>query len=440
MAPFGPFEPHPELAVAVSGGADSLALCLLAQDWAVSQGGGAVGLTVDHGLRPESGREARLVRGWLRARGIPHRILRWEGPKPESELQAAAREARYRLLLDWCRARGVLHLLLAHHEGDQAETVLLRLSRGSGLDGLAGMPAVREGFDARILRPLLPVSKDRLKATLRARGQEWIEDPSNVDLSFARARVRSLLPRLAAGGLELRRIAASAQRLGAVRRALEDACARLLAAAAAPCPAGYLWLEAKPLAEADDEVRRRALLRCLLSVSGAVYGPRQERLDRLAAEIKEGLGKGRTLGGCRIVPMGERLLVCRETRGAGERVAVEAGMRVLWDGRFDILLGAPRARRPAAARGPRAVLARLGSEGWRDVIARAPKLRESIVPAPARLTLPALWAGREVIDVPHLGFRAEGAAGLEIAFARWTPPHALMGPGFPVAETALSII
>lgn len=439
MAPFGPFEPRPMLAVAVSGGADSLALCLLARDWAARRGGAAVGLTVDHGLRPESGREARLVGRWLRARGIQHRILRWQGPKPETALQAAAREARYRLLWDWCRDRGVLHLLLAHHEGDQAETVLLRLERGSGLDGLAGMPAVREGYEARILRPLLAQPKDRLKATLRARGQDWIEDPSNVDLSFARARVRALLPRLAAGGLEPRRVAASAERLGAVRRALDDACGRLLAAAAAPYPAGYLWLEAKPLAEADDEVRRRALLRCLLCVSGAVYGPRQERLRRLAAEIGSGLGKASTLGGCRIVPMGRRLLVCREARGAGERVEVEPGMRFLWDGRFDVSIGARRGRR-AAARGPRPVLARLGSEGWRSVVAQAPDLRSTIVPAPARLALPALWLGREVFEVPHLGFRGESPHAVEITFARWSPQHALMGPGFSVAETGLSII
>ncbi|HZD25370.1 MAG TPA: tRNA lysidine(34) synthetase TilS, partial [Alphaproteobacteria bacterium] len=143
MAPFAPFEATPALAVAVSGGADSLALALLADGWARRRGGVATALTVDHGLRPEAAAEARRVGRWLAARGIPHRILRWRGDKPATAVQAKARAARYALLADWCRRHGVLHLLTAHHRGDQAETVLMRLAHGSGVDGLAGMARQR---------------------------------------------------------------------------------------------------------------------------------------------------------------------------------------------------------------------------------------------------------------------------------------------------------
>src|SRR5712692_9076186 len=132
MAGLGPFEARPRLAVAVSGGPDSLALAILCHRWAAARGGEAFALSVDHRLRPESAAEVRQVRRWLRALGIPHHVLVWKRPgaRPSSALQAAARAARYGLLAQWCSRRGVLHLALAHHAGDQAETVLMRLARG----------------------------------------------------------------------------------------------------------------------------------------------------------------------------------------------------------------------------------------------------------------------------------------------------------------------
>nr|WP_083901585.1 tRNA lysidine(34) synthetase TilS [Azospirillum sp. B4] len=126
MAPLGPFETAPVLAVGVSGGRDSLALTLLAHRWAQARGGRIQAFTVDHALRPESAAEAAQVARWLAARGIDHAILTWEGPKPATGLQAAARQARYALLAAACRERGILHLCLAHHREDQAETVALR--------------------------------------------------------------------------------------------------------------------------------------------------------------------------------------------------------------------------------------------------------------------------------------------------------------------------
>ena len=190
MAALGPFERRPRLAVAVSGGPDSLALCLLAERWAQARGGATVGLIVDHGLRPESAREAGQVAAWLSARGIAQQVLSWQGAKPASGIQAAARAARYELLCAWCRAAGVLHLLTAHHRDDQAETVALRQARGSGADGLAGIAPVRELAGLRLLRPLLTVPKAALTALLAAAGQPWLEDPSNRAAAFARARLR----------------------------------------------------------------------------------------------------------------------------------------------------------------------------------------------------------------------------------------------------------
>src|SRR6185436_2130692 len=186
MAPFAPFETAPTVAVAVSGGRDSLALALLARAWAAGRGGNVIALIVDHGLRAESAGEAATTLGVLRQQGIEGVILCWSGAKPSSAVQEAARAARYRLLREECRRRGVLHLLVAHHADDQAETVAMRAARQSGPDGLAGMSAAVELPEVRLLRPLLGVLRSRLTATLIARGVPWIDDPSNADPRFER--------------------------------------------------------------------------------------------------------------------------------------------------------------------------------------------------------------------------------------------------------------
>jgi tRNA(Ile)-lysidine synthase len=349
---FAPFEPGPRLAIGVSGGADSLALTLLTQAWAAARGGAVTALTVDHGLRPEAAAEARQVGAWLGARGIEHRVLAWHGPRPSHGIQAAAREARYRLLEEWCAQSGVLHLLLAHHQDDQAETVLLRLMRGSGPDGLAGMSASVERVQCRVLRPLLPVARARLVATLHRLGQPWIEDPSNRDHRYARARLRQGLTPLAEAGLTAERLAAAAARLGRVRAALEAEAARLLARCVAIDPAGFARLDAAALAAAPAEVGARALAALLLMVSGAAYPPRGERLQRLYRRlVGGGLGGGSTLGGCRILPRRGGVLVCREGAAMAPPVAAGPGAVVTWDGRFRLRMpaGAPAGLRLGAA-------------------------------------------------------------------------------------------
>ncbi|MEK9646358.1 MAG: tRNA lysidine(34) synthetase TilS, partial [Alphaproteobacteria bacterium] len=158
----GPFETAPHIAVAVSGGADSMALLLLAAAWAADRSGRVTALTVDHGLRAEAAAEAAEVARRCRARGIACETMRWDGDKPATGIQEAARSARYDLMTGWCRDRAVAHLLVAHHAGDQAETFLYRMGRGSGADGLAGMPAAVVRAGVRLLRPLLDVAPERL--------------------------------------------------------------------------------------------------------------------------------------------------------------------------------------------------------------------------------------------------------------------------------------
>jgi tRNA(Ile)-lysidine synthase len=292
-----------------------LALLLLVHHWARARDGSAIGLSVDHRLRAESAGEIRQVHRWLAARGLMHRTLVWRHPQgtPTAAVQASAREARYRLLTRWCARKGILHLALAHHAGDQAETVMMRLARGSGVEGLAGMSAILARDGVRLIRPLLLVDPDRLRATLRAAGQDWIEDPSNSNASFERVRWRRFIPpeqRVA--------MARAAAEIGRERERRERRLAEILAGARFEA-AGHLSLPLETLLAAAPELTLAALSRCLIAVGGRPYPPRRENLERLLSNLAAA-GPARTLAGCRLARRGDRLAIFRE---AGPRNEVK---------------------------------------------------------------------------------------------------------------------
>jgi len=408
MLSLGPFEPWPRLAVAVSGGPDSLALTLLADAWARARGGRIVAVTVDHRLRPEAAAEAVQVGRWLAARGIEHRILVREGERPAADIQAVARAARHDLLGRFCAEAGFLHLLLAHHREDQAETLLLRLGRGSGLDGLAAMAPHKPTRWGQILRPLLDIPRARLRATLSERGQPWIDDPSNTDPAYARVRLRQLAPTLAAEGLSPARLAATAARLGRARAAVEREVAKAAVRLVSLYPAGFARLAADGLADLSDEVGLRLLARLLAVVGGEPLPPRLERLERLAAGLGSGGQAGMTLAGCRIVADPGGWVVCREPARVAAPVRLDPGTSQVWDRRFVVSL-APSA--PSAL-----WLGALGASPGRELAERARRLA---IPACARPTIPAFSDQQGVFAVPHLVYNRtgapDGACGLEPA-------------------------
>jgi tRNA(Ile)-lysidine synthase len=429
MAPLGPFEGRPVLAAAVSGGADSMALCLLAHDWARARDGRVAALVVDHGLRSNSAEEAAEVVRRLSALGVEATPLRWENPRRDADVQASARRARYRLMSRWCREAGVLHLLLAHHRDDQAETFLIRLGHSSGLDGLAAMAPIRETNSLRILRPLLPVDPARLRAVLKERGQSWIEDPSNRDPGFERVRIRRLLPALGREGVTAARLARTARALGRARAVVEAAVARHLADCATVHPAGYCLLDRARWLEAPEEISRRALLRVLLCVGGGTYPPRGDRLARLWQALADEGGEAmaaRTLAGCRVLVGSGRVLVCREAGAATGETALDAGRPEAWDGRF--MVCAPDQRRAPAG----LTVRRLGEAGWAAAAAAHPGPRDAGIPAAVRPGLPAMYGLDGLVAVPHLKFvRADiGTAEFPDFRAEFRPVQPLAAPAF----------
>jgi tRNA(Ile)-lysidine synthase len=394
LAPLSEFS---RVALAVSGGPDSVALMRLAAEGrAANVAGPALSvLTVDHGLRPSSRAEAEQVAGMASALGLPHAILTWEHEQlPAASLQERARVARYDLMAAYCHAHGIPALVTAHTLDDQAETFLMRLKRGSGLDGLAAIPERGEWAGIVILRPLLDVPKARLVATLEAAGVTFVSDPSNVDPRFERARLRESTAALAALGLTPDAIALSARRLRRARAALESAASDFLAAHSEMSEAGYALVDAGALADAPEEIALRALARIIEAVGGAGERVRLAKLEALLAAMKQEPGKAHTLGRCRIESVNGRLGVFREVRGEGLPTAlIRPGQRALWDNRFRIELGAGE---------PEPIVVKaLGEEGL-----RALRDREALPPSLPRLAgraLPACWRGEVLLGLPRLG-------------------------------------
>jgi tRNA(Ile)-lysidine synthase len=272
---FGALAECPALVVAVSGGPDSTALLWLTARWRsrLTQGPTLVAVTVDHGLRPESASEVRAVKRLAKKLNVDHQTVRWTGRKPATGIQEAAREARYRLLSEAARKAGAGHILTAHTLDDQAETVLFRMARGSGVSGLAGMgftagvPAV-EGRDIVLVRPLLLVSKARLIATLKAAKLAYSVDPSNADPRFARPRLRALLPALAREGLTAERLGRLARRVARIDEVLVKT---VNAAQAVLCPepwppAGPVSVDLEAFLNLPAEVGLRLLARMIACV------------------------------------------------------------------------------------------------------------------------------------------------------------------------------
>ena len=262
---FSGLQTLPVLVLAVSGGPDSTALMVLAARWrdSLKTKPKLVAVTVDHGLRKESKAEAAAVTRLARALDIAHRTLRWTGGKPKSGLQEAARLARYRLLGRAARRAGGTHIITAHTLDDQSETVLIRMSRGSGISGLGAMQrisVVPQNEELFVVRPLLEIPKARLIATLNAAGISYADDPSNRDPRFTRARLRALMHLLAEEGLDAAQLARLARRLKRADVAIERAVERAVAELFVELPgAPAIAIEARRFADLPAEVALRLL-------------------------------------------------------------------------------------------------------------------------------------------------------------------------------------
>lgn len=374
------------IGVAVSGGGDSLALMALMADWAGAQGATLHAVTVDHGLRAGAASEAAQVALQAEALGVPHQILRWTG-KVQGNLQDAARRARRTLVADWARGLGLGAVALGHTQDDQAETVLMRLARGSGVDGLAAMAPVRHSDGMVWLRPLLDVPRAALREELQARGLTWVEDPSNADPRFDRVRARQALAVLAPLGLDAARLAETAAAMRLARQALGQVAAGAVATLMRMTDTGDVAIDSAGLAAQPQDLRERLVAQVLCTLSGNPYRPRR-------AALRRALGQGRaTLHGCLIERDAQATRITREWKAAP---ASRAALQAVWDGRW--LLSAPPTADPAAI--AELELRALGPEG----IAQCPAGARPGWPRASLMATPAVWSGSTLVAAPLAGW------------------------------------
>lgn len=433
MRSAGPFPQAPRIAVGLSGGGDSMTLTMLARDWVMGRGGTLAALTVDHGLRPEAAAEARTVAGWCADLSVPHEILVWEGTKPEKGIQAAARVARYRLLTDWCHGHGYTELLVGHTENDQAETFLLRVGRGSGIDGLAAMPLVSHRDGLRLIRPLLTVSQARIAATVAERSLPTVTDPGNADRRYARVRLRDTVAALETQGISARTIAQTARIFGTLRAARETAIGDLAERIATVHAEGYAEIDRAGLVAADADIARGLVSVLIGAVGGRDYPPRRERMDRLMEFVLgDTVFRPRTLGNCVLGIRQNLLTIRREYRTIGHVEPVISGERVIWDGRFDVVFAqnpSPDNHNKFDAYELRA----LGEAGWRQIVGTARGAEIRRIPGPVRYALPSIWENGDVVEVPHLNYRAKQMIENVVESAQFRRQPALWSQSFWVA-------
>ncbi len=322
VALFAPVAGRSGVGLAVSGGPDSLALLLLAAAWRRHSATAPPLLvySVDHGLRPESADEVGFVLETARHHGLPARGLRWEGPRPTSGIQAAARLARYRLMRDALAADGAQVLMTAHHLGDQAETVLMRLAHGSGIEGLRGMDSVAVVEGCELFRPLLCVAPERLRQIVATAGLTPVSDPSNLDNDYERVRWRRMLPLLAAQGLDAERLSRFARRMGETDAMIERQAEAARAELVHDTGEHTNRIGHAAFAQLDRPVAVRLLARVLAEVGGHRKPHALGAVEALHDKLKSpAVLRRASLHGCLVDSDGVKITVNRE--GARRRNA-----------------------------------------------------------------------------------------------------------------------
>lgn len=373
------------LGIAVSGGSDSVALMHLLHDWSRDGGPNLRAVTVDHGLRAESAQEAQHVAEQAAGLGIPHDCLSWTGWNGNGNLPDQARRARYGLMTDWALEHGIEHVALGHTADDQAETLLMRLAREAGVDGLSAMSDTRRNGPVVFCRPALRTTREELRDVLRAKGVSWIDDPTNEDDTYERVRARQVLSALAPMGITAASLSAVAHHMGEVRKTLYW-YVFLAAREMVSFQAGDILLDRKQFRTLQNEVKRRLLQSILKWISNADYPPRGKAIDLLMESIRGGTDM--TLQGCRVILETHRLRITREYNAVAE---LRLPVGEIWDNRW---------RLTGLVSAPDLEIGALGSEGLRQ----CSQWRLSGLPRVSQIAAPAVWQGDELIAAPLASF------------------------------------
>ncbi len=328
-----------KIVVAVSGGIDSLSLLLITNEWAKNNNSIIIGLTVNHKLRKEAEEEALYVNNLCKKLGIKHYILNWEGEKPYTNIEAIARENRYKLIKEFCDKNNIKYVLVAHHLQDQAETFFIRLFRGSGIDGLSSMESVTNLFGINIIRPFLDIKKEDLKEYLVNKNIKWIEDPSNSDEKYLRNKIRNFLNSFENKEEILKRINSAVEKINITKKIIDDEIIKIEKKAVTFSLFGSCSINKNILLKQNEEIILKILAKIAMKISGNIYKPRLEKLKRLLKNIIEDDNLKYTFYGCIFEKFDENLImVYREYNSIDKDEKLMYNKEVVWDNRFKIIL------------------------------------------------------------------------------------------------------
>lgn len=328
-----------KIAVAVSGGIDSLSLLLIANDWAKNNGAKVVGITVDHQLREESENEAKYVSDLAKKFNIEHHILTWQGEKPKNNVESVARENRYRMISEFCRENEINYVLIAHHLQDQAETFFIRLFRGSGLDGLSSMKQITNMNNITIIRPLLKTKREYLKQYLENKNIKWIEDPSNNDEKYLRNKIRNFINSFDNKEQIVERINSAVERINRAKEIIDKEVDKIEKKALFFSPFGSCSINKSIILNQNEEITLKILAKIAMKISGNIYKPRLEKLKRLLKNIRENENIKYTFYGCIFERYDNNILMAyREYNSILEDKKLIFNREIIWDNRFKIVL------------------------------------------------------------------------------------------------------
>lgn len=388
------------LGVAVSGGSDSTALLILLHDFCRRHSVSLYCATVDHRLRPQAKEEAAQVARLCAKLDVPHDILSWSGWEGTGNVQAAARAARYKLLASWATGLQVDQVALGHTLDDQAETVLMRLARGAGVDGLSAMAPRRAQHKVTWLRPLLATDRTGLQEYLRSKGVAWCDDPTNEDHRYDRIKMRNSWDVLAPLGITPAALAQVAENMGTAREALAQQT-REAAESCAEVTAGAVRLSAAKFAALPDEIARRLVLSALSWVNSAVYAPRRRSLKAaMGALATEGSA---TVDGCHMRRIRDDIWIFREYNAVKD-LTVPCGS--LWDNRW-------RVQSAENVEGNR--IAPLGETG----LAACSDWRALNIPRDVLMVTPAVWNTDGLVAAPLVDRRSNWRVTLRVPQMRF---------------------
>ncbi len=413
---FGPSENLPDIAaVAVSGGSDSTALLRLAHWYWGQAGKQIVALTVDHGLRPESERETKQVATWCADLRVRHYVMRWHF-NGTGNLSAAAREGRYHLMADFCKSHAIEHLYTGHTLDDQAETVLMRFARGSGVDGLTGMTRETSNWGISVIRPFIRgETRESLRAILAEFEQTWIEDPTNDDASYDRVKARQLLTHLEPLGVTVDSLSRLAHRMAGAKRVLNNEADKLIKSVLEMSPLGFATLDVDALASAEMDTACRVVSRAMSMMTARKYRAHlsfEEQIVALARR-REMTG-GQTLGGCMFQPFGDRFNILREP--ARCEVKTPTGQATgMWDERFQFQIDGGGSFSDLC-------VGALGRAGLRQIPKNYNGFSEAWHSSPyeAKLTTPGLWSNDVLLSAPLAPWTSDRSAPKLLISMAWS--------------------